>query len=438
MHKMLLILALALLPNFTKAAVWETTNSWSPQMEEEYAAWVKSDWKVDIFRNSRSPYKTNLDPDCADSVYAMRIIFASENGLPFAIIDPTSGRSIMSNEMKKFDSYPAGTERVHAFLNWIWGVVGTVTLPADSYPIAVNRDAFHPGAFMLAKESKHSYSLKKLNENGTPILYYSTQGNDGDLKVRSWPSEGFLFSAGIKQPSGMRYFRYPQHLRLDAWDVPGFSAEQYAFPAGRWISTAQKRLALRQETVAENLQRHMSDICQLVNTRVELVNKAIAYNNMIGDRCLNYQEFDDLSTPSRDRQTKSAYDELEASYREALRNNAKIPADMNEQIRNIFADSMSDETGEQYCVFKYGTSGAEFIDNDFNDDGNLFTRIFGTKKKRKQPRIVQTGSRGSMTLGELRRRIERGLISSNPNDTGAVRWGDKRGPSEKAARCPIY
>jgi hypothetical protein len=170
------------------------------------------------------------------------------------------------------------------------------------------------------------------------------------------------------------------------------------------------------------------------------VNKALDYNREIGDRCLSYQEFDDLSTPSRDRQITSAFNELESVYRDAIRKNAKVPQELAEQLRNIFAGSMREESGSQYCMINYRSSRAGFASDEFEEErgGGFLENIFGGNKKKKKKKAIEAQKSGNMSLGELRRRLDRGLISSNPNDTAAVRWGDARGPSEKAARCPIY
>ncbi|MGZ3695577.1 MAG: hypothetical protein ACXWQO_15815, partial [Bdellovibrionota bacterium] len=75
-----------LAPGSTTAAVWAVRNQWDDSWEAKYQAWVTRSWNVDIFTHPNSPY-VGLLPDCADAVYSMRAIFASENGLPFAVVD---------------------------------------------------------------------------------------------------------------------------------------------------------------------------------------------------------------------------------------------------------------------------------------------------------------------------------------------------------------
>jgi len=395
-----LIALTLLMPTLSHAAVWETTRRWDAAWENRYAEWVQTNWKVDIFQNKKSPYY-GLYPDCADTVYSMRAIFASQNGLPFAVTDPSTQKSTITNSISKFDAKPAGAKRVTAYLNWLYGVLGTITLPADTYPVAINRDAVHAGGLMLAKESKHSYTVKSVRETGVPVLVYSTQANRGDLKVRSWPSVGYLFSKGIKQPSGFRYFRYPEDLLKPVWEVPGYSDEQYKAPAAKWVNVMQAKLANRSESANEALRRQMDDACQLITTRIELVNEALGKMKQVGNRCFNAQEYDDFSTPSRDGQTKAAFEDLSATFKKAQGRNEAIDPALREQLANLFAGSAGEEAGAQFCPVAYGRGK-------------------------------------TISIGELRRRLYAGLLSANPNDPLAVRWGETKGPSEHAKGCPVY
>jgi hypothetical protein len=396
-----LFFAIALLSSTpAQSAVWETLESWSPSWEARYEAWVKKEWRVDIFRNPKSPYKGPY-PDCADTVYSMRAIFASQNGLPFAVVDPSNSRSAISNNISKFDHIEPGPKRLNAFLVWLYDILGTASLPADTYPVAITRQTVKAGGLLLAKESKHSYTIKEIKETGVPTLYYSTQGNTGDLKVRAWPSTSYLFAAGIKEPSGIRFFRYPEDLRKAVWQVPGYSQEQYQVSAEKWTATMQKKLALKEETSEQALRRLMADVCQLVTTRVDLVYEAEKKQAQINHACMNAKDYDDLSTPSRDGQIKAALHDLQEMYQSLAANESSLPEQLREELANIFAASASQERGAQYCAIKY----------------------------RETPLL---------SLGEFRRSLLNGLVSHNPNDPAAKRWGDSAVSSDHAKNCPTY
>ncbi|MGZ3694088.1 MAG: hypothetical protein ACXWQO_07800, partial [Bdellovibrionota bacterium] len=316
------------------------------------------------------------------------------------VVDPSTMKTTISNATTKFKNFREGPERVTAFLWWLYDVMGTTTLPNDSIPIAINRTTVHPGGFMLAKESKHSYTIKKVRDTGVPTLYYSTQANDGTLLVRSWPSVGFLFSAGIQGPSGFRYYRLPDDLFKPEWQVPGYSDEQYKIEASKWIRNAQTVLSQRGETGDEELQRHLDDICQLTKTRVLMVAKADQWQQQNNGQCMDAKSYDDLSTPSRDKQLKDAYNDLAVSYTRLVNEGAAFPKKLGEQVANVFSSTRAKERGAMYCNFEY-----------------------------------MEGS--SMSLGEFRRRLFADKISSNPNEPYQVRWGSAK-PSDKAAACPIF
>ena len=401
MKLFLLLLAFVIFPYSAKADVWPTKNQWSPDWERSYEEWVKNKWVVDIFRNPESPYYGPF-PDCADAVYAMRLIFAYENNLPFAANDPTGGKKLISNYMNKFDNVPEGIERMKAFMVYTFRVLGTSNLPSDTFPVAVNRGSIRPGDLVLALESRHVYMVKGIRDTGNPDLFHSSLGNRGNIRLRqSWPSSKYLFKAGMKQPSGIRDFRYPEDLQKPVWQVPGFSLEQYKFSQEAWITSIQKALAMRDESKLEIVSRQMHDTCEIVTFRIDLVKQATEINAENGDKCLSPADYDNLSTPSRDGQTKEGFLDLEKTYNDILQSNYPLTTDLTEQLQNIFASTKEAEAGADYC------------------------------------RIVYAPEK-NLSLGEYRRHLFGGLVSHNPNDSLDVRWGEEKGPSAKAARCPTY
>ncbi|MNY70530.1 hypothetical protein D3C86_2086850 [compost metagenome] len=43
-----------------------------------------------------------------------------------------------------------------------------------------------------------------------------------------------------------------------------------------------------------------------------------------------------------------------------------------------------------------------------------------------------------MDLAEFKRRMFAGLISNNPHETAEYRWGERRGPSQRALSCESW
>jgi len=87
------------------AAIWEATSEWTEEHERTYAEWVREEFDKDFFHQPEETTIFGLALDCSDAIYAMRIMYAYENSLPFAINDPTGKRRTLSNEFTKWDGY---------------------------------------------------------------------------------------------------------------------------------------------------------------------------------------------------------------------------------------------------------------------------------------------------------------------------------------------
>jgi len=332
----------------------------------------------------------------------MRAIFSFENGLPFAVKDPSGGRKLITNEMSRYDHVPEGAKRLKRFFTFLYGILGTRSLANDTYPVAITREAVRSGALILEKEKRHSFTIKKIMPQGTPLLYYSTRKNRGKLLVRrTFPNIHWLFPNGVKQPSGIRDFRWPADINKPVWQVPGFSLEQYEIPKAVWIATVQERLAIASETLEQKAERIIADICQLTHTRIELVTDAIALNKSLGNKCMNFENYDGYSTPSRDGQIKASFSDLIKIHMKFHRNstNGEIPL----QLARIFANSEAEEPREapSVCPITYKAET-------------------------------------TISLGEFRRRLWGEKVSNNPHDPIKYRWGEEKGSSSKARRCPVY
>lgn len=125
-----------------KAAVWQDTNTWNADWEQKYSSWIETSFNEDIFTSGK--YK-GIPTDCADAVYASRLIFAYENNLPFVIQDPTGGSSKITNRMTRFDGTSDSFSRMKKFLLYVADVTSTKSLPYDSYPVKISRDYVKAG-----------------------------------------------------------------------------------------------------------------------------------------------------------------------------------------------------------------------------------------------------------------------------------------------------
>lgn len=146
--------------SFVSAAVWESQSTWSESWEQTYHQWVQENWEKNIFLREGAWWR-GVTVDCADNVYGMRLIFAAEHELPFAMRDP-SGSGVITNNMKRFDGLEPSA-RKRAFFQYIQEVGSTHSLPEDTYPVAVNRDAIGSGRMIITDaRSHHSWAIKYL------------------------------------------------------------------------------------------------------------------------------------------------------------------------------------------------------------------------------------------------------------------------------------
>jgi len=56
------------------SAVWRATNTWDNVWEKRYQHWVKNNWTEEFFMDPKKPIYYKYAHDCADAVYAMRLM----------------------------------------------------------------------------------------------------------------------------------------------------------------------------------------------------------------------------------------------------------------------------------------------------------------------------------------------------------------------------
>ncbi len=379
------------------AAVWETRNQWSSKWEKAYEHWVATEWNKNYFTQNNA-YK-GLKMDCADLVYAMRAIFAAENGLPFAINDPTGSGNIISNRMTRFDGMTS-QQRKRAFVAYLYGVTSTKSLPRDSYPPRVNRNDLTSGSFLLTDEkSHHAWTVKKFLPTGVPYLLFSSRPAKTVMFERlEYPTMGFTFPNGLKPEThaGFRNFKPINELKKPAWQVSGYSLEQYNIPYRSWRSEMQKRMSTRGESSEELLERLLLSVCAGTKERVVAVNEGLAQLKKItqqGRQCMNAKEYDDYSTPSRDKRLIGNFEDLVNAYYN-LRSKNRLG---NGKYARITTQIMQGKS-TSYCELNAGVS---------------------------------------VSLGHVVAAGLSGTLSSNPHDSLAARWGLERSGS-RAKSCPTY
>lgn len=409
------------------AQVWMDTNTWSPDWEKHYQEWVQSSWQIDVFSRKNlpdgrvNPYY-GMRPDCADTVYSMRIIFSYENHLPFAVLDPTGSGRLITNRMTRFNQVANQDERFRRFLWSMYETISTTTLPNDTYPVAINAQTVLAGGLMMTTaKNHHSWSIKQILPIGVPWLVFNSRVSAASglsLQERqSWPSIYWVFEGNQtpKGHAGFRAFRPLDRLTVPVWEVPGYSEEQYGISVDRWQKLAQQRLAVNQESDEQQLRRLLKTACNSMQTRVGAINDGLVYLASHPSSCMNYETYDNFSTPHRDQRLFDDLVALRSAYREILRANggSNVAEELKRHLNKIYPKvraSGRDETAEM---------PVQSITAD-----SVCTLSYAEGR--------------TLDLAEGKRRLFLGLFSNNPHDGREYRWGELRGSSALARRCQSW
>lgn len=408
-----------------QAQVWSDQNTWNAAWEKSFEKWVEASWSVDVF-SKKNLDSGELNPfygirtDCADTVYSMRIIFSYQNKLPFVAIDPTGGRNLISNRMKRWNKISDEGLRVRQFLLFAYDAFSTKSLPADTYPVAISRETVHAGGLMMTtSRNHHSWTIQNILAIGVPHLIFNSSVGATSKPIlqqrTSWPNPEWVYEGDFSPAggAGLRYWRQPQDIRRPAWEVPGYSEEQYQIPLARWTDVVQKKLALASESDSAKLQRLVESACAGAQGRVASVREGIQYLATVGGRCLSYEEYDIYSTPSRDHRVFDDLIALRRVYRDFVQSqrDLQLPEQVRAQMNKIFPAILLPPAIERQNMAPSAVSKDSVC-------------------------IFEYASGKTLDLAEYKRRSFAGLLSNNPNDSLTARWGDSS--SEEPNRCQSW
>jgi hypothetical protein len=400
-----MIVALLILTPLSFAQVWVDKEKWSDEWEGRFSQWISSP-KVhrEIFTSPTSPYK-GIVADCADVAYVLRAIFAFENGLMFSAKNPvatsTSKLKHFTNRMTRFDTISDPHKRVVAFANYLGQSLGTETLVAyDSF--ALKLDKVSVGDMYLYKIKKndqfvrHSYNIKNIDKRGNFELIYSTQGIRDAGGPMSQRVKG-LYNAPTLYRWGFRRYDHniAANVELSTNSRGARSEEQYALAKqlGERGFFAHVKGLLREEVENPDstMGQSLKEFCEQVLERIDIVNKALAHQVTLNGQCMNYADFDTHSTPSRDGRLKDMATNLKLDFKELTPEQLNsLSAKTLMLLEGLFNSSPSEQSLSElknYCPISY-----------------------------------KAGQ--SVSLRAIRQRIEKGLLSSHPNDKLELRWGE--------------
>ncbi len=382
----------------TYAGVWDTTQEWDSAYREQFQDWMSSHKvKTTMFTDKSSRYY-GVEVDCADVTYALSAIFAYEHGLPFKVKNPVykDGHryKFWSNEINRFDKYPEGDKRLIAFVNFLGDSLGTETLNAfDSYPLKI--ESIAAGDFFGFKKRngggylRHAYNIKDVLPTGNFELIWSNQQRKKEGRPMK-QAEMNLSNRPFQYSWGFRRFKTPEQHHMKASTIKDFSNEQYALAKEldekQFFTHIKDKLKKYDEDPNDNLKRQIRNICNQANERIEVIASGEAYRQSINTRCMNYTEYDEYSTPSRDGQFLKLFSNFEETYKEFYQTGKlnEVDSITLDRARAILGKSSSSQS---FCSIQY---------------------------KEDSQRI---------TLSQIFKKLKTGELSSHPNDNIDRRWG---------------
>lgn len=380
-----------------QADVWKSKGNWGEEEEKSYRLWISQrGFNKTVFTDPKSPY-AGIPTDCADVIYASRIIFAFENKILFKVRNPDPNSNIftryVSNRTNKFDNYEEGVERVKAFITYIGKMSGTNKLSeVDSYPVAI--EDLKPGDFYITQQKlnsgtliRHAYLIQNVYPTGVFDLIYSTL----PYKVRELKKHRGLPLFSFKgKPFGFKRFK-PSYLRNrpeEEW--PGHSDEQYVLLKKVGENSILSQISRMFKTEEEGLQgrasRLVQNICMGLNDRIEAIDDARRFVERV-KRCVTKPEFHNYSTPVKDERISKQIEQLRKFWKAVHQQNRFA------EFREDFILGVND-------LFSYGEASEE-----------------------EQKKLCSDFPLIPITIKSFRRLYKEEKISSHPNDSVAARWG---------------
>ncbi len=395
------------------AAVWTAENEWTAAYEEGFPEWVRSSFDKDAFHKPEDKALFGLALDCSDAIYAMRIIYAYKNKLPFEINDPRNGR-ILTNEFDKWDGFRekrrhenddgtwstyegpeyTETDKLRAFINFIGDITSTINLAQDTYPVAL--EDVQPGDMFLLPRN-HAYIVKDIDPTGamTTLSHSSPRAWRIMAEINDFPAE---VPEDKRMRDGYRRFKPHKYLKKNALSVPGASAEQWEISKSlggdreAFKLATQTALASIKEPLGAKADRLFASLCDYTTQRVDIVNESLSFlgnmQNNSGRQCMTFGEYAQHSTPGRDKKLAGQFKLLRSLMKDPEWNAEYFG--VKPAIEAIFdpANNVSEQEIGSFCAVPFDIRGGR-----------------------------------QMSLREIWRAIEGGRLVSDPHAPLDSRWG---------------
>jgi len=398
-----------LLSSSAFATVWSGTKQWNSQWEAEYSNWVATKAGPNFFKELGSPY-AELGLDCADVHYGLLAYFSRMHGLAFSV-----NRGKVSNLTTRFDKY-SGERKMSEFIKFLAGSYGTESLAHnDTIPVGIR--SVRPGDIFMYKVgtsgnyTRHTYIIKGINVDGTFDVMYSTQQRAKEKKpLRRRTSYDFKkapLNTGVdKNHWGFKRQKMPHQMSISQ-EALGADFSQYSkarelgrLEFFRYVKRVHKTV---NESAGRVIKRNFDGYCSEVQDRVGAVQAGLRALAAIGNRCMNFSEYDANSTPSRD-----------SGIKDTIRN-------YTHDFQNIYnaGDFQKVEPGMASATL------ALFVEGALNS----------TEKAKLKALCPVNTSIGSLDIGSFKYNLMANRVSFHPNDNKYRRWGVQEG---SATRCEAF
>lgn len=395
--KCITILLLSIGPFIAKGAIYESNLSLVTPNDDSYSKWVKEAVSQDIFSNPQGKY-FGIKTDCADAAFALRIIYAYEQKLPFKFV--LNDGHIITQKSTLFDHVSKDEiQKLKALIEFIGQNVGSEGLAQDN-TYSIDLQALRPGDLYISKWSnpkgkvtRHVYIIKDILPTGDLLLFSSTLPS----AVRPLlPRKGMPQNIFKDAPFGFRRF-LPLNNSLQA-PLEDFSNMQYeAVKSGEehFFKLIKNLLKNTNDTLELKIQRSIENICVALTTRFDVVEMAQELREELDGKCFTKNQYDSFSTPTRDLNISLDIERVKNAYRTIVDN--QIPINLDE-LTSI---------GLNYLIAKdQSTAGLDAIKN--------FCSI---------PIETSANTRIIINIKTFYDRYKAGMVSSNPNESRESRWG---------------
>lgn len=306
--------------NKTPTPIWTVVKSaWSVDDENKFSDWFKKN------ASTKMAVGSGLEFDCADFGLLGRWIYAHDNQLPIANSLVGSGKLFGHfSESKNWSQLPTNPdwkkdERFKAALRYLFDSTYTRSIINDLYPVKISKEFVTPGSIILTLRSNGTGHTQVIYDVGVQnycgaecvsVLYGNQPSRDyayktqADIRYHSAAEGGFL------------RWRWPQ-FKNGKWQLaakasmPGFSLEQYEnseMSFDEFNNYVYESLGFKVEpfkkaySLANSLYNDLND--RLLTTAQGAIFCHYQYCDPLG------ADFDQYSTPSKDKRFREKRDQL--------------------------------------------------------------------------------------------------------------------------------